>query len=106
MNIKHALITATALLALIPVAASAGEVHNRINNENGRIDQGVHNGSLTYGEYNRLDRSEDRINAERRHDLRANGGTLTNGEKVSLNRQENNLSGRIYYDKHNTINQR
>jgi hypothetical protein len=106
MNIKHTLITAAALLAFIPVAANAGEVHNRLNNETGRIDQGVHNGSVTYGEYHRLDRSEDRIQAQRRHDLRANGGSLTSGEKAQLNHEENNLSDRIYFDKHNTTNQR
>jgi hypothetical protein len=99
------LLIATALVALMPLAASAGEVENRIHNENARIDQGIRNGSVTAGEDRRLDRSLDRIQYERNRDLRANGGHLTGREAVSLNRQENNLSNRIYFDKHNLHNQ-
>ena len=101
------IVLSTALLAafVAPLAANAGEVQNRINNQNGRINQGVHNGSLTYGEYHRLDRSEDRIQAERNRDLRRDGGHLTAGQYHSLNHQENNLSDRIYFDKHNQARQ-
>jgi hypothetical protein len=102
---KQALIASIALAAFIPVAASAGEVQNRINNENARINQGVRNGSLTAGEYHRLDRSADRIQFERNRDLRAHGGHLTPAEYRNLNRQENNLSDRIYFDKHNRWHQ-
>ena len=102
---KQALVISIAVAAFIPVAASAGEVQNRLNNETGRIDQGVHSGSLTYGEYHRLDTSEDRIQAQRNRDLRADDGHLTSGEYRHLNREENNLSGRIYFDKHNTFRQ-
>jgi hypothetical protein len=90
---------------IVPLAANAGEVQNRLNHENARINQGVRNGSLTYGEYHRLDRSENRIEAERNRDLRRNDGHLTPGEFRSLNRQENNLSSRIYFDKHNQARQ-
>lgn len=101
------IILSTALLAafVAPLAANAGEVQNRINNQNARINQGVRNGSLTYGEYHRVDRSEDRIQAERSRDLRNNGGHLTAGQYRSLNHQENNLSDRIYFDKHNQARQ-
>lgn len=102
---KQALIASIALAAFIPVAASAGEVQNRINNENARINQGVGSGSLTYGEYHRLDGSADRIQFQRNRDLRANGGNLTPAEYRNLNREENNLSDRIYFDKHNTWRQ-
>lgn len=98
---KQALVIGTALVALVPVAANAGEVQNRINNQNARINQGVHSGSLTSGEYHRLDTSEDRIQAQRNRDLRANGGRLTAAEYHQLNREENGLSDRIYFDKHN-----
>jgi len=97
---KQALIVAVTLAAFIPVAASAGEVQNRINNENGRIDQGVNSGRLNYGEYHRLDGSADRIQWQRNRDLRANDGHLTPAEYRNLNREENNLSDRIYFDKH------
>ena len=102
---NQALIVALAFAAFIPVAASAGEVQNRLNNQTGRIDQGVHSGSLTYGEYRRLDNSEDRIQAQRNRDLRTNGGKLSGVEYRHLNREENNLSDRIYFDKHNTVRQ-
>jgi hypothetical protein len=104
MHIK-ALIAATALVALIPLAASAGPIENRVHDQQGRIDQGVHNGSLTYGEYHRTEGRLDQIQAQRNRDLRANGGHLTGREDAHLNHEENNLSGRIYFDKHNQNHQ-
>lgn len=101
-----ALISTALLAALVaPLAASAGEVENRIDNQQARINQGVRNGSLTYGEYHRLDNGLDRIQTERNRDLRRNDGRLTPAEYRSLNRQENRLSDRISYDKHNTWRQ-
>ena len=102
-------LVATALLAglIAPLAASAdGEVEQRIDNQQGRIAQGVHSGQLTYGEYHRLDNGLDRIQAQRRDDLRENDGHLTSREYRQLNREENNLSDRIYFDKHNRWHQR
>jgi len=98
---------ATALLASIiaPLAASAGEVEQRIDNQQHRINQGVRNGALTGGEYRRLDNGQDRIQAERNRDLRRNDGHLTAAEYKRLNRQENRLSDRIYFDKHNRARQ-
>ncbi len=98
---------ATALLASIvaPLAASAGEVENRLHHEQQRINQGVKNGSLTYGEYQRLDNREDRLQAERNRDLRRNGGHLTPAEYKRLNRQENRLSDQIYFQKHDRQHQ-
>lgn len=81
------------------------EVNGRLNNQNARINQGVGSGSLTYGEYHRLDGSADRIQFQRNRDLRANGGSLTPAEYRNLNREENNLSDRIYFDKHNAWRQ-
>lgn len=105
--IKKSLITVAALAALIaPLAANAGEVHNRIQDQNQRINQGVKNGSLTYGEYHRLDASNDRIQAQRNRDLKANDGKLTAREAAQLNREQNRLSDRIYFDKHNRRDQR
>ena len=102
---KQALILGMAVAAFVPIAASAGEVQNRLNNQTGRIDQGVRSGSLTYGEYHRLDNGEDRIQAQRNRDLRANDGHLTRGEDLRLNHEENNLSDRISFDKHNRFRQ-
>ena len=63
------------------------------------------NGSLTYGEYRRVDNGLDRIQAQRARDLRRNDGHLTAGERAQLNREENRLSDRIYFDKHNRARQ-
>ena len=96
-----ALIAATALIALMPLAARAGEVEHRIDDQQARIAQGVRNGSLTYGEYRSVDGRLDAIQAQRNHDLRADGGRLSGTQYAQLNREENRLSDRIYFDKHN-----
>jgi len=102
---KALVLASIATLALAPLGANAGEVHNRVNRENARINQGVKSGELTYGEYHRLDGTADHINAQRLRDLRANGGTLTAAQKTQLNREQNRLSDRIYFDKHNAHEQ-
>ena len=104
MRIK-ALIVATALVALIPLAASAGEVENRVHNEQTRINQGVRNGSMTYGEYHRTEGRLDQIQAQRNRDMRRDGGHLSAGQHAQLNHEENNLSSRVYFDKHNQAQQ-
>ena len=103
MRSKAFLVAAT-LVALMPLAASAGEVENRIHDQNARIDQGIRNG-ITAGEDRRLDGSLDHIKAQRNRDLRRNDGHLTGREAAQLNHEENNLSNRIYFDKHNLRNQ-
>jgi hypothetical protein len=104
MHIK-AIIASVALIAMIPLAANAGEVENRVHDQQARINQGVRNGSLTYGEYHRTESRLDQIQAQRNRDLRANDGHLTGREDAHLNHEENNLSDRIYFDKHNRFNQ-
>jgi len=89
----------------VPSAAQAGEVHNRVQNQQARINQGVRNGSLTYREYSHDESRLDRINAQRRFDLRQNGGRLTPGERARLNGELNNSSRHIYFTKHNSFNQ-
>jgi len=92
-------------VAVLPAAASAGEVYNRVENQQARINQGVRSGSLTYGEYSRDEWHLQRINAQRRFDLRQNGGHLTPGEYNRLNRELNRNSNRIYFTKHNRFRQ-
>jgi hypothetical protein len=106
---SKSILTAGALaafaLATAPLAASAGEVANRVGNQQARINQGVASGQLTLGEYDRDENHLDRINAQRVHDLKMNGGFLTPGEKWNLNRELNNNSNRIYFTKHNLAKQ-
>jgi hypothetical protein len=104
--ITKTLVAAALLASLVtPLAASAkpGEVEQRIDNQQKRINQGVRNGSLTYGEYHRLDNGLDRIEAQRRRDLR--DGKLSPAEYRQLNRAENRLSDRIYFQKHDRQHQ-
>jgi Ni/Co efflux regulator RcnB len=89
-----------AAVVLLPLAAQAGPLNNRINNQERRIYNGVKNGSLTTKEYNRLDKRVDNIEAARYRAIRS-GGKLTNAEKYSLNRRLNNTSKAIYRAKHN-----
>jgi hypothetical protein len=102
---RGAVAFAALVIAVLPLAASAGEVDNRIHSEQARINQGVASGHLTRGEYARTETRLDRINASRRHDLRANGGRLTAAQTRRLNARENHLSNAIYFDKHNRAHQ-
>jgi hypothetical protein len=102
---RGAFVFAALVIAALPLAASAGEVDNRIHNEQGRVNQGVASGQLTSHEYNNVETRLNRINATRRNDLKANGGTLTAAEKHNLNVRENHLSNSIYFDKHNRAHQ-
>jgi hypothetical protein len=99
---------ATALLTSLvaPLAASAdGKVEQRIDNQQHRINAGVRNGSLTYGEYHQLDNGLDHIAGQRARDLRQNDGHLTPAEYRQLNREQNRLSDHIYFEKHDSQHQ-
>lgn len=100
---KVALTALCALSMLTPLAAQAGEVSHRETRQQHRIYQGVQNGSVSPAEYNRLEREEYRLNAQRQRDLHDGDGRdgLDRGERVKLNREENHLSHRIYRAKHN-----
>ncbi len=93
-------------LSLTPLAASAGEVYNRDQTQQQRIDQGVASGQLTRREYNRDESNLNRIEAQRNRDLRRDGGNLTPGQYVQLNRELNRNSRNIYFTKHNIYTQR
>jgi hypothetical protein len=110
--IKHAIFgklllgaLATSIVVAGALPARAGEVGSRVENQQDRINQGVRSGQLTYGEYRHVDGNLDRINAQRRADLRANGGHLTAAERAQLNRELNRNSDLIYFDKHNRRHQ-
>jgi metal-dependent amidase/aminoacylase/carboxypeptidase family protein len=83
----------------------AQTIHQRKENQQDRIANGVKNGSLTAGETANLEHKESRLNKEIRTDRKVNGGNLTNNEKKQVNRQQNRLSTQIYNDKHNAAHQ-
>jgi hypothetical protein len=94
------IVAALAFASTIP-AAHAGEVYNRQQNQQARIEQGIKNGQLTPGETIHLERREATINARRNADLAAHGGHLTPGDYRRLNAREDSVSGQIYVDRHN-----
>jgi hypothetical protein len=91
--------------SMLPLAASAGEVNNRVNHQQARIDRGVSDGQMTRGEFDRTQSRLGRIDAQRERDLRSNDGHLTPGERGQLNRELNRNSRAIYFDKHNRARQ-
>ena len=97
----HRIVAAALVFASAMPAAHAGEVRNRLQNQQARIDQGINSGQLTPGETYHLQRREATINARRRADLAAHGGHLTPGDYRRLNAREDSVSGQIYVDKHN-----
>ena len=76
-------------------------IHQRKENQQARIGEGVENGSLTPKETANLEHKETKLNREIQHDRNVNGGNLTNKEKRQVNRQQNQLSKQIYNKKHN-----
>jgi hypothetical protein len=96
-----------ALLVGTATAALADEkIHDRKENQQQRIAQGVKSGSLTAGETARVENKESKLNKEIRTDRQANGGNLTNNEKRQVNQQQNQLSNQIYREKHNDVTQK
>ena len=91
----------TLSVAILPLAASAGEVGQRVSDEQGRINAGVRSGQITPGENAGLQRRLNAINRTRERDLTFHNGHLTRSETHRLNRDENRLSHRIVVDTHN-----
>ncbi len=91
--------------AVVPAAASAGEVSSRIANEQFRINDGVRDGQMTYGEFANTESRLHLINAQRNFWLRTQGGHLSRYELSVLNRELNGDSASIFFDNHNWVRQ-
>jgi len=76
-------------------------VHQRKDNQQDRIANGVQSGQLTAGETKNLEGREANLNREVKDDHAADNGKLTQQERQQINRQQNHLSNSIYQDKHN-----
>lgn len=101
-KIMKRVIFATVAATLLAVSLPADQkIHDRKENQQDRIAQGVKSGQLTAGETSRVEKQESNVNKEIRADRNANGGKLTNGEKRLVNRQQNKMSRQIYREKHN-----
>jgi len=93
-------VTGFVLSAAGSASAQEGRIHQRKENQQDRIANGVKNGSLTPKETAHLENKEANLNKEIRTDRKANGGNLTNNQKRQINRQQNRLSKDIYAQKH------
>lgn len=105
---KHIFVTLTVaglLTGMTGMANADDRIHDRKENQQDRIAQGVKSGSLTAHETSNLEHKEAGLNKEIRTDRKANGGNLTNNQKAQINRQQNRLSRNIYRDKHNAAHQ-
>jgi hypothetical protein len=99
------IMTAGMLLTANGVLRADDLIHDRKENQQDRIAQGVKSGSLTAGETANLERKESNLNKQIRAERQANGGNLTNNQKAQVNREQNRLSRNIYRDKHNGVHQ-
>jgi hypothetical protein len=74
-------------------------IHQRQENQQARIKQGVDSGALTKGETRRLERQQGRIQADK---LEAKSdGKVTKAERAQLTKEQNHASRNIYRAKHN-----
>lgn len=100
---KSIFLTLTAaglFLGATGLATADDLIHDRKENQQDRIAQGVKNGTLSPSETANLEHKEANLNKEIRNDRKQNGGNLTNKQKAQVNRQQNKLSRNIYRDKH------
>jgi hypothetical protein len=88
------------LIGATGIASADEKIHDRKENQQDRIANGVKNGSLTPRETAHLEHREAKLNHEIRTERKQNGGNLTNNEKAQVNRQQNRLSRSIYRQKH------
>lgn len=107
MHAKALILTAAIAGLMLPAVAQTapatapGTIHERKENQQGRIANGVKSGQLTAGETANLEKREAHINKEIHNDRVANGGRLTPAERRQVNRQQNRTSRAIYRKKHN-----
>lgn len=100
MRFTKLTIAIASLALVIPAVAQTQSpvIHERRENQQQRIGNGVENGSLTAGEAARLERQESRVNKEIKN--MKSDGKLTPAERATVTRQQNRLSREIYREKH------
>jgi hypothetical protein len=101
MKSKLLRLTLTGMMVGAVGMMQAQDIPQRKAIQQGRIANGVKNGSLSPHETANLEHKEAKINKETRQDRRQNGGNLTNDQKAHIQHQQNKVSKDIYRDKHN-----
>jgi hypothetical protein len=85
------------------VAKTKTTIHERKDNQQQRIGEGVENGSLTAAEAGRLEKKEAAINKETH--LMKKDGDFTAAERAKVQRQQSAVSTQIYNQKHDAQHQ-
>jgi len=84
----------------VPDHPRVNEVNQRLDNQQARIDQGLANGTMTGKQAARDESHDANIAKRESVDEAKHDGHLTKGEQNRLNRSENKNSRRIYRQKH------
>jgi len=84
----------------VPDHPRVNEVNQRLDNQQARINQGQANGTMTNKEAARDEKHDANIAKRESVDEAKHNGHLTKGEQNRLNRSENRNSRRIYRQKH------
>jgi hypothetical protein len=108
MQAKGFILSAVVAGLMLPVAAQTSDsstpaakpatIHQRKENQQDRIANGIQSGELTAGEAARLEKKEATLNKEERQ-MKADGN-FTPAERATIQRQQNHLSKDIYKQKH------
>jgi len=85
---------------LDPGHPRVNQVNGRETDQQGRIANGIKNGSLTPHQAANLERGQQRLQNNEKRDMAADGGHLTKQDQRQLNREANRQSAKIYKDKH------
>ena len=87
--------------AAVPGHPRVNEVNQRLDNQQNRINNGVANGTMGNAAAARDEKHDANIAQRESRDEAAHNGHLTKGEQNRLNRSENRNSRHIYRQKHN-----
>jgi hypothetical protein len=91
---------AMAQTAPVPDHPRENEVNQRLDNQQGRIQQGLSNGTMTAAQAARDEHRDENIAQREAVDESKHNGHLTKGEQRRLNVAENRNSRAIYRQKH------
>jgi hypothetical protein len=86
--------------APVPDHPRENEVNQRLDNQQARIDQGLANGTMSGKQAARDEKHDENIAQREAVDESKHNGHLTKGEQNRLNKSENKNSRRIYRQKH------
>jgi hypothetical protein len=78
------------------------EINAREQKQQNRIANGVRSGQLTPRETAKLEKQENKLVKNEKHDMAKDNGRLTPKDQAKLNREADHVSNNIYKDKHNT----